>query len=236
MAPELSIIIVNWNGGELLRSCLKSIARFPPSVPYDIVIVDNASSDDSVGWLKSAEVNSLFPHVGVHVIENRDNVGFGAANNQAFEYSHSPLLFLLNPDTELTPGAIDTLIGTIRFNPQTGAVGPRLNNTDGSLQHSVWRNPPTPWSIIVTSLGLWRLIPRRFRGSLLLGGHWSHDQRRSVPLLFGAAILVRREVVQQVGGFDERFHMYGEDHEWCIRIARAGWQLIFEPEAVVTHH
>jgi GT2 family glycosyltransferase len=236
MAAELSIIIVNWNGGELLRSCLKSVAQAPPSVSYDIVVVDNASSDASVAWLRSAEVATLLPGIEVHVIENADNAGFARANNQGFAYTRAPLLFLLNPDTEVKPGAIDTLIACLNSDGGVGACGPRLLNTDGSPQHSVWRNPPTASEILITGLGLWRLIPRGLRGRLLLGGHWDHATRRDVPILFGAAILARREMIDEVGGLDERFHMYGEDNEWCLRITRGGWRLIFEPAAAVTHH
>jgi N-acetylglucosaminyl-diphospho-decaprenol L-rhamnosyltransferase len=236
MAVDLSIIIVNWNGGELLRSCLRSVAQAPPSVSYDIVVVDNASSDDSVAWLRSAAVSTLLPGIDVQVIENTANTGFSKANNQGVANSSAPLLFLLNPDTEVTPGAIDTLIACLRSDERIGACGPRLLNTDGSLQHSVWRNPPTAWEIIVNGVGLWRLIPGSLRGPLLLGGHWDHATRRSVPMLFGAAILARRKMIDQVGGLDERFHMYGEDYEWCLRIVRAGWKLIFEPAALVTHH
>lgn len=233
---ELSIIIVNWNGGELLRSCLRSIAQAPPSIPYDIVVVDNASSDESVAWLRSAEVATLLPGIAVHVIENADNTGFSKANNQGIASSQAPMLFLLNPDAEVTPGAIDALIACLHSNDQIGACGPRLLNTDGSLQHSVWRNPPTAWEIIVGGVGFWRLIPRRLRGRLLLGGHWDHATRRAVPMLFGAAILARRAMIDQVGGLDERFHMYGEDDEWCLRMTRAGWHLMFEPGAAVVHH
>jgi N-acetylglucosaminyl-diphospho-decaprenol L-rhamnosyltransferase len=236
MAPELSIIIVNWNGGELLRSCLRSIAQAPPAVAYDIVVVDNASADDSVAWLRSAEVATLLPGIAVHVIENAENAGFSKANNQAIAYSQAPMLFLLNPDAEITTGAIDTLIACLNSNERIGACGPRLLNTDGSLQHSVWRNPPTAWEIIVSGVGLWRLIPRHLRGKLLLGGHWDHATRRAVPMLFGAAVLARRAMIDQVGGLDERFHMYSEDDEWCLRITRAGWLLMFEPEAAVVHH
>ncbi len=236
MAAELSIIIVNWNGGELLRSCLRSIAQAPPSVSYNIVVVDNASSDESVAWLRSVAVSTLLPGIEVHVIENADNAGFSKANNQAIAYSRAPLLFLLNPDAEVTAGAIDTLIACLNADARVGACGPRLLNTDGSLQHSVWRNPPTAWEILVTGVGLWRLIPRGLRGRLLLGGHWDHATQRAVPMLFGAAILARREMIDAAGGLDERFHMYGEDYEWCLRITRAGWRLMFEPAAAVMHH
>jgi GT2 family glycosyltransferase len=236
VSPELTIIIVNWNGGEMLRNCLRSISQSPPSVAYDIVVVDNASSDDSVAWLRSEEVAGLMPGVDVRVIENRDNAGFSKANNQAIANSRASMFFLLNPDTEVNSGAIDSLIDCLNSNERAGACGPRLLNTDGSLQPSVYRNPPTPWAIVISGTGLWRLIPRRLRGDLLLGDHWDHATRRAVPLLFGAAILAKRTMIEEVGGLDERFHMYGEDDEWCLRITRSGWQLIFEPAASVVHH
>jgi N-acetylglucosaminyl-diphospho-decaprenol L-rhamnosyltransferase len=236
MTPTLSFIIVNWNGGELLKRCLESIALYPPSIPWDIVVVDNASTDGSREWLRSLAEKRSPKGIALRLIENDENAGFGKANNQAFALTKSDFLFLLNADAELTPGACDALIKTLTSSEKIGACGPRLLNSDGSLQHSVWRNPPTAREIIVSSLGLWRLIPRRLRGELLLGGHWDHATRRVVPLLFGAAILAKRKMIDEVGGFDERFHMYSEDREWCFRIVRAGWQLVFDPAASVVHH
>jgi GT2 family glycosyltransferase len=232
----LSFVIVNWNGGELLKRCLRSIARYPPAVDCEVVVVDNASTDGSVEWLHSAEARGLVAPIELRIIKNYENRGFGPANNQAFPQTQSPLLFLLNADAELTAGACDQLIKTVSSDKRIAACGPRLLNTDGSLQPSVWHNPPSAWEIIVSGLGLWRLIPRRVRGRLLLGGHWDHASRRIAPVIFGAAMLIKREVLEDVGGFDERFHMYGEDYEWCLRIRRAGWKIVFEPAANVIHH
>jgi N-acetylglucosaminyl-diphospho-decaprenol L-rhamnosyltransferase len=233
--PQLSFIIVNWNGGEFLRRCLESIVRHPPSFPFDVWLVDNASTDDSRGWLHSPELPALLGEIELHLIENSENVGFGRANNQAFAASSAPLLFLLNADAELTPGACDILKRTLTSGDDIGACGPRILNPDGSLQISVWRNPPTAWATLLSGLRLAALLPKRIRGELLLAEYWDHNRRRNVDMLGGAAILVRREVIDQVGGFDERFHMYGEDNEWCLRITRAGWRLVFEPDAVVIH-
>jgi N-acetylglucosaminyl-diphospho-decaprenol L-rhamnosyltransferase len=233
---ELSIIIVNWNAGELLRRCIKSIAISPPGVPYEIIVVDNASTDENLAWLKESATASLLGEAKLRLIENRENVGFSRANNQAIAESEADELLMLNPDTEVTPGAIATLIKSLRSDRRIGACGPRLVNTDGSLQHSVWPNPPTPWGILFSGLGLWRLLPKPTRGTLLWGGHWDHASRRPVPMLFGAAILAKREMISEIGGMDERFHMYCEDNEWCLRATRAGWRLVFEPEACVIHH
>jgi GT2 family glycosyltransferase len=234
---ELSIIIVNWNGGEFLRRSVESVVAFPPSLEYEVVVVDNASADDSVALLRAIELARELTDSGrLRIVENSENRGFGPANNQAFALTDAPLLLLLNPDTEVTAGSIDRLIATVQSNSRIAAAGPRLLNVDGSLQISVWRNPPAAWEILLSQLKLYLLLPRRFRGELLLGGHWDHNRERRVPMLGGAAILVRRTVIEAVGGFDERFHMYGEDNEWCLRIVRAGWQLIFQPGAVILHH
>ena len=228
MTVDLAIIIVNWNGGDFLRRCLDSLAQFPPMARHEVIVVDNASTDGSRELLQS--------HKNVRLIANSENAGFGRANNQAFAASDSPLLFLLNSDAEVHQGAIDKLIATIRADEKIGAVGPRLVNPDGSLQPSVWRNPLTPFEMIVTALRLHKLLPRRLRASLLLGFHWDHSHRRSVPMLSGAALMVRRRMIDDVGGFDERFHMYGEDSEWALRMVRGGWLMLFEPTATVTHH
>lgn len=228
MKVELSIIIVNWNGGAYLRRSLDSLAKYPPSVPYEVIVVDNGSTDGSHELLQS--------YKDVRLILNQENLGFGRANNQAFKVSDAPLLFMLNSDAEVHEKTLDTLIATINESEKIGAVGPRLLNTDGTLQPSVWRNPPTPWEMIVTAFGLYKLLPKRQRGERLLGYHWDHSHRLSARMISGAALLLKRKVLEDVGGFDERFHMYGEDNEFSLRMVRSGWLMLFEPKATVTHH
>jgi GT2 family glycosyltransferase len=234
VAVELSIVIINWNGGTLLRRCVESIAQSPPSVSYEIIVVDNSSTDDSLNWLRSDEAKRALPGA-IRLFENSENLGFSKANNQAIAHSDAPLLFLLNNDTEVKPGAIDLLVATLRSEERIGACGPRLIYPDGSLQVSAWRNPPTAWETLISGLRLYLLIPRPLRGELLLGRHWDHSRRRRVGRLSAAALLVRRQVIDEVGGFDERFHMYAEDDELCLRVVRARWWLVFEPDAVVMH-
>ncbi|HEX8559478.1 MAG TPA: glycosyltransferase family 2 protein [Pyrinomonadaceae bacterium] len=235
MSAELSIIIVNWNGGDLLRRTVESVVSAPPSAAFEVIVVDNASADDSLARLRAC-ASAAALGARLRVVENADNLGFGRANNQAFGMTAAPLLLLLNPDTEVTPGSIDRLVATARSGARVGAAGPKLLNADGSIQVSVWRNSPAAWEALLTGFRLHKLLPRRVRGDLLLAEHFDYARRRDVGMLSGAAMLVRREVVEEVGGFDERFHMYGEDNEWCLRITRAGWRLVFEPAAVVMHH
>jgi GT2 family glycosyltransferase len=237
MPHELSIIIVNWNGGSLLRRCVESIVNSAPATSYEVVVIDNASEDDSLAQLQSSEsVARLISRQQLRIFNNSDNRGYGAANNQGFGLTESPFVFLLNPDTEVHPDCIDTLMRTMALDRRIGVSGPKIMNPDGSLQISAFFNPPRVWHTVLSQLKLYHLLPRGIRGELLLGRHWDHDRRRSVPMLSGAAMLARREMIDEVGGFDERFHMYSEDTEWCWRITNSGWQLVFVPDAVVLHH
>lgn len=237
MPYDLSIIIINWNGSSLLTRCVETIAGSAPNLPYEILVIDNASQDDSVTQLRAHQVAAQMIASGqLRIIQNTENRGFGAANNQAFALTNSPFVFLLNLDTEVRPGTIDTLITKLRADPSIGACGPRILNIDGSLQASVFFNPPCVWHTVLSQLWLYHAIPRRFRGELLLGGHWDHDRERFVPMLAAAAIMVRRKMIEEIGGFNERFHMYAEDNEWCWRITKSDWRLRFVPQAVVLHH
>lgn len=237
MPYDLSIIIVNWNGSGLLTRCVETIVNSSPNVTYEIVIIDNASKDDSLAQLRASEVAAKMISTNqLRIFNNAENRGFGAANNQAFALTDSPLVFLLNLDTEVRSGTIDTLVSRLSSDPKLGACGPRILNIDGSVQTSVFFNPPCVWHTVLSQLWLYRLIPRRMRGELLLGGHWNHDRERYVPMLAAAAIMARREMIEQVGGFNERFHMYAEDNEWCWRITKSDWRLMFVPDAVVLHH
>ena len=237
MAPELSIIIVNWNGGSLLRRCLETIVSSRPATSYEIIVIDNASEDDSLDQLRACElVAPLIANQQLRIINNAENRGFGAANNQGFALTDSPFVFLLNLDTEVRPGTIDTLMQTIKSDLGIGVCGPKILNSDGSLQISAFFNPPRVWHTVLSQLKFYHLLPHRLRGELLLGRHWDHDRLRSVPMLSGAAMLARREMIDEVGGFNERFHMYSEDTEWCWRITKAKWKLVFVPEAVLLHH
>ena len=235
-SPELSIIIVNWNAGPLLRACVASVRRHAPQINYEIIVADNGSTDDSLTLLREAEAAQSQPSGPLRIREHRANLGFARANNLAIAETTAPFIFLLNPDTELKAGAVDTLLTLLKARPRVGLCAPRLLNPDGSLQPSVWPALPTPLYILVDGLRLYRWLPQSWCARHLLGTHWAHNQQREVEFFYGAAMLVRREVINLVGAFDEAFHMYGEDCEWCVRIKRGGWLLYFEPAAEVVHY
>lgn len=241
---QLSIIIVNWNVRDLLRTCLNSIpspslGRGSSNIPLadplpskgegiEIIVVDNASADGSVAMLRDE-----FP--AVRVIANAENVGFGAANNQGLGESSGKYVLFLNPDTEVKPGAIQLLLTFIDQRPRAGCVGPRLLNPDGSTQPSR-RSFPRLATFLVESTVL-----QRYLSGLASLGRFYHllepeDQPQQVDWLVGACLLVRRAALDEVGAFDERFFMYSEEMDLCYRLRQAGWEVWFVPEAEIVHH
>jgi GT2 family glycosyltransferase len=219
----LSIIIVSWNTARLLEDCLASIFANPPTSPFEIWVVDNASTDESPRM-----VRERFPQV--RLVENRGNVGFARANNQAMQICTGKHTLLLNPDTLVSPGALQALVDFLDRHPEAGAVGARLLNPDGSLQVS---SHPRP----TLARELWRL----FHLDALLAyseyplSKWETNQPREVDLLMGACLLLKKEVLDQVGLLDEDYFIYSEEIDLCYRIQRAGWRLYWVPQAEVVH-
>ena len=234
MSVDLSIIIVNWNGIEFLPACLKSIVENPPTVSFEIVLVDNDSSDASVARLKSDEAEKLLGETAFTLVESRENLGLGRANNLAIEKSGAPFVFLLNPDTLVKPQAIDRLLETLRADAKIGLVAPKLLNADETLQANAWAIPGAARTL-VEGFRLQRLVPPKYRRKWLLSGAQNYQETRDVPLVSGAAMLVKRELIETVGAFDKQIFMYGEDAEWCVRIGRGGWRIVLEPAAEIVH-
>jgi N-acetylglucosaminyl-diphospho-decaprenol L-rhamnosyltransferase len=223
-APTVSIIIVNWNTRDLLADSLESVYATMVGDSFDVFVVDNASTDDSV-----AMVRAHFPEV--YLIQNSENLGFARANNQAMVLSKAEYVLLLNSDAVLLPGAMDYLISFLRENPQAGAVGPRLLNGDGSIQPSC--HPMlTPWREFWRLSFLDRILPLAGYPFALRDG----VMPRRVDVLKGACILFRRAALEKVGLFDEGYFMYTEEMDLCLRLAHAGWHLYWTPAARVIHY
>jgi hypothetical protein len=194
----------------------------------EIIVVDNASTDGS-----AAMVRERFP--GVQLIENRENVGFAAANNQAIAQARGRVLFLLNPDAYLRPGALQGLIGFFDAHPEAAAVGPNVLNSDGTWQAAVFRFP-TLWDLWCEAVFLSVLFPRsRLFARKEIGG-FQRDHVREVDWIQGCALAVRRAVWDAVGPFDEGYWMYVEELDWCRRANQQGYRLFFTPDAEVVHY
>jgi GT2 family glycosyltransferase len=218
-APTLLILIVSWNTRDLLRDCLRSLE--PAAHPeWDVLVVDNASTDDSV-----AMVRREFPTV--RLLENAVNAGYARANNQGLRASVAPWALLLNSDTRATPGAIQGLIAFLGAHPEAGAVSPRLLRADGTPQPFAFGGDPTLSYLLWR--GALRVTARRYLHD------WATTQTQSVDWISGACLLVRRTAFEQVGLLDEGFFMYFEDNDWCLRLRRAGWKCYYHPAQSIVH-
>jgi GT2 family glycosyltransferase len=223
---ELSVLIVNWNTRDLLAQCLTSIVSDPTwlaGYSAEVWVVDNASSDGSPEM-----VREQFPWV--KLIENGENVGFARANNQAIRRSSGAYLLLLNSDTAVKPHAVQRLLSFMAEHPEVGAAGARLFYADGTMQTSCYPAPSL-------SRELWRLfhLDALWPYSAYRVGSWDFVKTHPVDVLLGACLMLRREVVDQVGLLDETYFMYSEEVDLCHRIRQAGWLIRWVPEAEVIH-
>ena len=223
--PALSAIIVSYNTRAMTLECLRALAGELCRLSAEVFVVDNASTDGS-----AEAVRAEFPEVRLLVSER--NAGFGAANNVALQQAQGRYLLLLNTDAFPRPGSVAALVDFLETHASVGVVGPRLSYQDGSLQQSCFRCT-TPFYAWAENLGLTKLLRRHpalddYRG-------WDHASERDVDFVIGACLLLRREVYEQVGGFDERFFMYQEEADWEKRIKQADWRIVFTPTAQVVH-
>ncbi len=220
---KLSIVIISWNIKTLLAGCLKSIFDHVPGFEHEVWVVDNASSDGSVNM-----VRQHFPQV--QLIANEENIGFAPANNQAIRRCHGRFILLLNPDTEVLPGALEALVQFMEAHPDAGAAGSLLLNPDGSLQPSCFPRP-------TLSRELWRLFHLdrvRPYGQYHMPT-WDQEQPREVDVIQGASLLLRREALDQTGLLDEGYFIYTEEVDLCYRLQQAGWRLYWTPRSKVIH-
>ena len=221
--PILSIVIVNWNTGALVRDCLATIARETTQVPYEIIVVDNASTDGSVELLRRE-------YPAIQLISAQGNIGYAAGNNLALPRARGKYVALLNPDTLIHDRALERLVGALERTPRAGAVGPALRHPQGryAIRNGGWQ--PTLGTIMAHYAGLSRLSAERIHGV-----HLTNDHRQRLGWLSGACLVVRRATIAAAGPLHEGWFLYAEDVEWCDRITRAGWELWYEPDAIVVH-
>lgn len=226
-APVLSIVIVNWNTRELLAACLESVLdeiRALHPLPVETLVVDNASRDGSAQM-----VRDRFPWV--RLIENQTNVGFARGNNLAIPHCTGRYLLLLNPDTEVRPGAFEELIRFMEAHPEAGGAGARLLNPDGTLQLSCYPAPTLSREFWF----LFHLDALHHYGSYCMTD-WDPDKHRAVDTVQGACLILRCEVLGQIGLFDDEYFIYSEEVDLCFRLRQAGWRLYWVPQAQVVHY
>ena len=225
---KIDIAIVTYNSAQVINACLEALERHPLTGPFHTIVIDNRSRDNTV-----AIIREQFPQV--ELIENRRNVGLAAAWNQAIRQGNNSYVLLLNPDTQVSAGAIDLLAHHLDTNPTVGAVGPQLVGVDGHVQLSC-REFPNLLSIVLRGTKLDRFFPGNASLQRYLMSDWDHRQTREVDWLLGACILLRRSALDTVGMFDDGFFLYYEDIDWCFRARAAGWHIHYLPQAQILHH
>lgn len=228
MGPELSIIIVTYNSRREIGDCLTSLERFCKGVTLETIVFDNASKEGTADW-----VAANYPNV--RLIRSAENVGFARGNNLAAQFAQGRFVLLLNPDTWVEDDLALALVRFMENHPDAGACTPLILRPDGSRQRGAMRTLPTLTTLFYDQAGLSRLFPRSRRFGRYWMTWWDHNDVREVEQAAGACLLVRREVYEKIGGFDEGYFMYYDDVELCRAIREAGWKIYFTPEVHVYH-
>jgi N-acetylglucosaminyl-diphospho-decaprenol L-rhamnosyltransferase len=230
MTGRVGLIVVNFNTGEEAIACVASALHDLGAIPSDTIVVDNASADGSAARLRADPA--------IQLIANETNRGFGAAINQAAKATPAPLLWILNPDCRVLPGAFRALSGVLERHPECAVAAPQLLNADGSVQASA-RGEPGAWTGLFGRHGLLtKFFPRAAAARKNLPAAdlvASGVESAAVDWVMGAAMLVRREPFDRIGGFDERYFLYWEDADLCRRLRDAGFTTRYVPAARVRH-
>lgn len=225
-----SISLVNYNAKDLTEKCIKSICKKTENISLEIVLVDNNSSDNSCELIKEE-----FPQI--KIIENKQNKGFAYANNQAIKMASGKYIMLLNNDTVLKNDALDKMAAFLDNNPKVGAVTCKLFDADGKTIQRNCRTFPSPFGTFFGRASfLTKISPNNPWSSKNLLSDWDYNSVKEIDWASGAALMVRREVIEQVGVLDDKnFFIYWEDTDWCKRIRDAGWKIMFIPDAEIIH-
>ncbi len=224
---DLSIIIVNWNGGSYLLGCLESLYARGLVGETEVLVVDNGSEDGSPEL-----VQSCFPQVTL--VPTGANLGFSRAANLGWRHARGEYVLFLNPDSLVLEGTVEQALSYLGRQPEVGVIGVKLLNPDGSLQVSCW-NFLSLTTLMLDNLLRLPLVPRSLAGRYLYR-FWDHGETREVDWIFGAFLLFRCHVLEEVGGFDEDYFMYSEDMDLCYRVQQQGYRVVYYPVAAIIHY
>lgn len=225
---KLSIVIPTYNARSWVEQTIRSIQEHAPSFPYEVLLVDDCSTDRT-----NEAVESAFP--AVRVIRHTTNQGFSKSTNSGLRVARGEYILMLNNDTLVHPGALEKLVDFLETRTDVGVVGPRVLSRDGSLQQQCRRRIPTPWAALLYLSGIAGLFPKSPRLARYLITEADEHATLEVDAVSGCCMLARRAVVDRIGYFDEEFFLYGEDLDYCHRTKLAGWRVFYFPDAVITH-
>lgn len=226
---DLSIIIVNYNSSGVLGNCLRSIYASAIKIDHEIIVVDNSSTDDMLKELKSE-----FP--GVNLIELPENIGFAAGNNVGIAAARGGTLLLLNPDTIVEKDAIDSLYNRLSPDRSISIIGPKILYTDRSLQSRfIPKKVPTLWYLFCEMFYLDKLFPRSRIFNSYFGADFNYEKEQEVGQICGACLMIKKKVIDKTGPFDEKFFLYFDEADLCLRVSQAGFKMLYFPKASIVH-
>ena len=224
----ISFVIVSWNASSYLRKCLSSIYCNSIKSEFEVIVIDNGSSDDSVEMVKNE-----FPHA--KIVETHRNFGFSKGNNIGIKLARGEWLYLVNSDVVVLPNSINLLDAFVRADERIGICGPRILDKNFHLQRSCM-GKPTLWRIFCTVLSLDKMMSncKIFSGYMMRW--WNYSSSMNVDILNGCFWAIRRKAIDDVGLLDEQFFMYGEDMDYCVRLRESGWKVMYCNETAVVHY
>ena len=225
---KLSIVIPTYNAHEWIQGCLDSIRLHHPAFDYEIIVVDDLSTDDTV-----AIVRQQYPDV--RLFANEKNVGFGKTVNVGLQASAGDYILILNNDTWMHEGALDAMTAYLDAHGDVGIVGPKVLSGDGSLQQQCRRRIPTPMAALFYFTGVAKMFPKNPSVAGYLMTAADENETTEVDAVSGACLMVRRSVLDTLQGFDPEYYLYGEDMDFCWRTKLAGWKVVYFPGAAITH-
>ena len=225
---RLSVIVVSYNVENYIEQALVSVKASLQDVDHEIYVVDNASTDGSAGIVKDK-----FPEV--NLIRNDENLGFAKANNIALKLAKGEFIALVNPDTIIEKDTFPVMLDAFGKHPEAGMIGCKVLNEDGTFQLSCRRGFPTPWAAWTRMTGLSFIFPKSRLFAQYNMTYLDPDETAEVDAVSGSFMVLRKEILEKTGHLDERFFMYGEDLDWCLRIKQAGWKILYYPGTFITH-
>lgn len=231
--PDLTIIMVSYNTRDLTLAAVRTCLETTVETSFRLVVLDNASPDGSGAALRDAFPPETYPQV--EVICSDDNLGFARANNIVAETATTPYILLLNPDTECHPGAVDNLMRFARETPKAGIWGGRTVFPDGRLNAASCYGRITLWSMICRATGLYSAFARSELFNPEALGDWPRDSVREVDIVVGCWLMIGKPLWDELGGFDLKYYMYGEDADLCLRARALGYRPMITPDAQIMH-
>jgi hypothetical protein len=229
LLPKLSIVILCWNDQKVIHDAIRSIYEKTRALDFEVIVSDNGSAEGCVEGIRKA-----FPHPNLRIVENRANLGFSKGNNEGIAVAQGEYILILNPDTVMHDGALDNLVRFADRHPEGGAFGCRAVYPDGRYQTTAMV-APTVGRLWIHALGLHRL--GRYSSLFLSRAYfgWKGDTEREIDWQSGCCVMFRGDLLKKLGGFDPQFFYHCEEVDLCLRIRRAGFKVLFTPEARITH-